>query len=357
VEDGVHPHTVIQGLVANVMLTALDRYLGACVTPFSEAELLAHNGLAYGGADTLLAEIGPLEAFVESFAPGWALRFFGNGSAAPGLDRVTVPIDGPPRPADVGSGDFTLELWLEAAPGENTSTDTCSNAGDAWITGNILVDRDVFGAGDFGDYGVSLMDGRLAFGTDNGGSGATICGATRVDDGRWHHVAVTRRLLADAGRPAGEMRLFVDGIEDAPALDGPDGDLSYRDGRVNPEPWDPFLVFGAEKHDAGPTFPSFHGLLDEVRLSTALRYAGPFVPVRSPFASDASTAALWSFDAGDGFAVCDRSGAAGGPSAGERRVGGDPAGPQYIADTPFADPLFADGFEGGGAQRWSAVLP
>lgn len=71
VEDGIHPHTVAQGILANIWLAALDQHLGACVPPFSEAELLAHNGLAYGGSDTLVAEIGPLGRFVESFpAPG-----------------------------------------------------------------------------------------------------------------------------------------------------------------------------------------------------------------------------------------------------------------------------------------------
>jgi lysophospholipase L1-like esterase len=71
VEDGVHPHTVAQGIVANVWLAALDQHLGACVPAFSETELLAHNALDYGGADTLVAEIGPLARFVESFpAPG-----------------------------------------------------------------------------------------------------------------------------------------------------------------------------------------------------------------------------------------------------------------------------------------------
>lgn len=71
VEDGVHPHTVAQGIIANIWLAALDQHLGACVPPFTEAELLAHNGLAYGGSDTLAGEIGPLARFVESFpAPG-----------------------------------------------------------------------------------------------------------------------------------------------------------------------------------------------------------------------------------------------------------------------------------------------
>lgn len=71
VEDGIHPHTVAQGIIANIWLAALDQHLGACVPPFSEAQLLAHNGLAYGGSDTLVAQIGPLGRFVESFpAPG-----------------------------------------------------------------------------------------------------------------------------------------------------------------------------------------------------------------------------------------------------------------------------------------------
>ena len=45
---------------------------------------------------------------------------------------------------------------------------------------------------------------------------------------------------------------------------GPTGDVSYRDGRSTTSPDDPFLVIGAEKHDAGAAFPSYHGWIDEV---------------------------------------------------------------------------------------------
>jgi hypothetical protein len=56
---------------------------------------------------------------------------------------------------------------------------------------------------------------------------------------------------------------------------------------------DPFIVLGAEEHDAGAQFPSFSGWLDERRFSTALRYGGAgFTPPSAPFAADASTAAL-----------------------------------------------------------------
>ena len=58
-------------MVANVWLVALDQHLGACVPPFTEEDLLAHNNLAYGGSDTLVGQIGHLHRFVESFpAPG-----------------------------------------------------------------------------------------------------------------------------------------------------------------------------------------------------------------------------------------------------------------------------------------------
>lgn len=347
VEDGVHPHTVVQGIIANAFVTALDRAYGSCISPFTEAELLAHNGLAYGGSDTLSAVIGGYEAYVASYAGGRSLRFHGNGSSAPTLDRVTVRIDGPPRPADIGATSFTLELWMKAAAGANGSSVACTAASDAWIEGNIVVDRDVWGPGDHGDFGLSLMNGRVAFGVHNGANGETVCGTSDLRDGRWHHVAVTRRSSD------GVIELFVDGVRER-SVNSVNGDLSYRDGRAG-QTWDPYLVFGAEKHDAGPAYPSFSGWLDEIRLSQTRRYTtATFVPPSAPFAADVATFALWSFDEGAGTSVCDRSGAAGGPSDGERRVGGNPQGPAWSTDTPFGAPIFLDGFETGGTARWSS---
>jgi lysophospholipase L1-like esterase len=92
VEDGVHPHTVTHGVMANLMLAALDQHLGGCVAPFSEAELLAHNGLTYGGSDTLGTEIGPLSRFVESF-PADGEPLFADGFECASLVawQVSVP--------------------------------------------------------------------------------------------------------------------------------------------------------------------------------------------------------------------------------------------------------------------------
>jgi hypothetical protein len=262
-------------------------------------------------------------------ASAQSLRFFGNGAAD--IDRVKIAIDAPHRPADVGSSDFTIELWMKAFAADYPgSPPPCVEGGDSWINGYILVDRDVFGAGDFGDFGVSIYGGRVAFGVAVGGPADTICGTTSVVTGAWRHVALTRNGAT------GHLRIFVDGVLERTGS-GPPGNASYRDGRATSYPTsDPFLVFGAEKHDAGPAYPSYRGLLDEVRLSTTIRYAAPFAPPGLPFTTDAATAALYHFDEGTGTTLRDSSGAAGGPSNGVVKVGGSPVGPLWSTDTPFS---------------------
>ncbi len=254
-----------------------------------------------------------------------SLRFLGTGTGD--IDRVKIPLDAPPRPVDVGATDFTLEWWMKAAPGDNAAGQATCDAADGWITGHVLLDRDVFGDGDHGDFGVSVTGCRLAFGVSAGAAGTTICGGTDVADGAWHHVAVTRR------RADGRLRIYVDGVLDAAGAGGvgPDRDVSYRDGRPTAYPdSDPFLVLGAEKHDAGPGFPSYRGYLDEVRLSTVERYtATTFTRPLDAFGPDPGTAALYHLDEGSGDVVGD---ATAGGSDGALRVGGDPAGPVWTVE-------------------------
>ena len=71
VADGVHPRTVVQGIAANAILTALNLAYDANVTLFTEEEILTNGNLAYGGADTLEAQIGPYGHYVTVFGvPG-----------------------------------------------------------------------------------------------------------------------------------------------------------------------------------------------------------------------------------------------------------------------------------------------
>jgi hypothetical protein len=259
---------------------------------------------------------------------GFALRFFGNGVGD--IDRVKIPLED--RPVNIGATDTTIEWWMRANPGEN-ATAVCTPGESNWIFGNSVFDRDIVGPGDFGDWGISLRGGRLAFGVNNGTVGVGICGTTDLTDGVWHHVAVTRRL-AD-----GQLQIFVDGQLDGGDI-GPPGNISYRSGRPTSFPAsEPFLVIGAEKHDAGALFPSFRGWIDEVRLSTTVRYTGNFVRPSQPFTPDPETAALYHFDEGAGDQITDSSGAAGGPSDGLRRFGGLPGSPQgpewVVSDAPL----------------------
>jgi hypothetical protein len=251
---------------------------------------------------------------------GYALQFYGNGTGD--IDRVKVRID-PHTPADVG-GDFTIEFWLKTTASGGTCAPGAS--GDGWITGRTIIDRDVYGGGDHGDYGIALASGRICFGVAQGSSGRTIYGSTNVANGQWRHIAVTRNASS------GQMQIFVDGQPDASGT-GPTGDISYRNGRSTSYPnSDPYLVFGAEKHDIGSAYPSYSGLLDDIRISNVVRYTGAFTRPATPHAVDGSTVALYRFDEGSGTTITD---AAGGGSPGERRFGGSPAGPVYVTDTPF----------------------
>ena len=256
---------------------------------------------------------------------GYSLRLYGTG--ARDVDRVKIPLDAPHRSVDVGATDFTVEFWMRALPGANASG-PCVAGPDTWISGNIMFDRDIFGTGDYGDYGISLYGGRIAFGVATSTASRTICGATNVADGQWHHIAVTRRSSD------GQLSIFVDGVLDGQAP-GPVGDISYRDGRVAQWPSEPYLVIGAEKHDYDRVaYPSFNGWIDEVRISNTLRYTAPFARPTQPFTPDALTVALYHFDEGAGLIVNDTSGAVDGPVNGTLFVDPLSGGPAWSTETP-----------------------
>lgn len=253
----------------------------------------------------------------------WSLRFYGNGRND--IDRVKFSVDNPPTALDVGE-DFTIEFFMRAEPGENQSR-SCVTGEAGWINGNIMVDRDIYGGGDYGDFGLSLYGdgGVLSFGVTRETSGDTLCGVTNVVDGEWHHVAVTR------SSETGLLQLYVDGELDGSA-NGPVGDVSYRDGRQTPWPNDPFLVIGAEKHDAGSAYPSFSGWFDELRISSIVRYTDDFTPPVEPFVTDEHTLGLYHFDEGQGDKVTDYSGT---ESHGVRQFGGNPQGPEWSEESPL----------------------
>ncbi len=68
VDDGAHPHTTLQGVFANVLMAGVNAFGSVGLAPFSDAEILQHAGLAYGGSDTLFPVVGAPESYVRNFA-------------------------------------------------------------------------------------------------------------------------------------------------------------------------------------------------------------------------------------------------------------------------------------------------
>ena len=194
-------------------------------------------------------------------------------SVGPGAGFLSVVVDDDvpgegSRPTDLGTGDFTLELWLRGKLGDNPSPGAGGGvelAGPAWLTGEVLLDRSAVGTER--GFGVSLAGGRARFWTGGGDApgadaGHTLEGQAVLLDGGWHHLVVSRDTQL------GEKRIWVDGALDAVSSPGVSfADLSYPDGGVagGGPPENPELWLGAGKA-AGVS--AFVGDVDELRLWT-----------------------------------------------------------------------------------------
>ncbi|MBX3386192.1 MAG: hypothetical protein KF768_06455 [Phycisphaeraceae bacterium] len=282
-----------------------------------------------------------------------SLRFFGTGTDQ--QDRVRIQIDddasGPDAstPLDLGAGSFSIDFWVRGRLADNPRplSGGVGPGGEffdfRWIDGHVLIDRDIWGPSSR-DWGVSVARGRVRFGTGYStiDSEHTIESAQNILDDTWRHVAVIR----DAA--TGVKSIYVDGLLDyASPPNRSRDDLSYPDaGVVGAEtPWGPFIVIGAEKHDAGSEYPSFSGWMDEVRFWNVALNADQVADVRCRVlpAATPGLIAAFRFEEGAGSVVAGLAGAA--------APGGDASIPtgQLIAGMPgngewslrSVDPLFA----------------
>ena len=153
----------------SVVYTVLLMGLGLCATACTESPTSPSSATVTtgsGSADKNASSTTTATAAANAQASnslGFALRF--QGTVNGDVDRVKVPVD-PQVPADVG-GDFTIEFWMKAEPGGNSSA-ACQAGEDGWRSGNVIVDRGLTGSPDHGEYGLSLSGGRIAFGVASG---------------------------------------------------------------------------------------------------------------------------------------------------------------------------------------------
>jgi hypothetical protein len=95
------------------------------------------------------------------------------------------------------------------------------------------------------DFGVSLCAGKIAFGIGN--TDVTLNSTINVNDGSWHAIAVTRS--------GSEMKIYIDGLENASRNDGPTGARQVSSLRIAK------LLTGENG--------SLDGQIDDVRLYTS----------------------------------------------------------------------------------------
>ncbi len=218
---------------------------------------------------------------------------------------------------DVGTGDFSYELWIRAEAASNSNSSRGPYGPDSevfaydWIDGNIFLDRDVWGGScDGRDFGAAILDGRVGFGTGGGPSGFTLYGSTPVTDGLWHHVALVR----EAGVA---LRIYVDGVLDVESAQyAQSDDLSIPDAgctqgsAIGPE-HQPVLVVGQEKHGLGGI--SLTGDFDELRIWASARSGAEIASTWNRVVDcgdDPALVGYYRFEAGTGTVagdLCQRS--------------------------------------------------
>ena len=168
-------------------------------------------------------------------------------------DYVSVPDNAQLHP---GTGSFTVDAWIKTSGPEPSNGQEiirhyecagfCTDAASSsdW-------DLRVFGHKLYG----FLRD------TDKGGpvsegEGETLQGATTIDDGVFHHVALVRDVAA------GKLRLYVDGALDAEKAigAGASGSISNIDGDADPVTIGAGLLGGTSNPDPDV---EFKGVIDE----------------------------------------------------------------------------------------------
>lgn len=186
-------------------------------------------------------------------------------------DRVRLELTSLSQAANIGQGDFTIEMWLRPYSSTyNQGPAATTGAGTSGGTsGNIFFDRDYLPSTSNIGWGLSLAAGRVTAWI----RGRTVTGTSDLRDNQWHFI----QFLRD--NTNGVVRIRVDGTEEVsdtnsayiadirydPASPGTTGPATYSN---------PWQVLGAEKHDYSPgagNNPSYFGYIADVRLSDNLR--------------------------------------------------------------------------------------
>ncbi len=235
------------------------------------------------------------------------------------LDRVQTAVNNRANPANVGAGDFTLEIWLKPTLDNQHSNRVSEGTSSNWYNGNIWLDRSTFGEE---GWGGALDNGRVVFAVrDEWRQKYNLIGGTDLRDGAWHFVQLVRR--------GNTLSIYVDGqLEDSAAYASAAGSLQMPEtfSRNYPNS-NPYHVLGAEKHDYDAVrYPGYWGGMYDMRLSNVAR--DPGVPT-GPMTTDSNTVMHWRLDDVSGGTDLTGNG-----NDGTFRTSAQ-GYPQIIGDAPF----------------------
>ncbi len=193
---------------------------------------------------------------------------------------------------NIGNGGFTIEFWIKPDTSFSAGAN-CYNGPDLFTNGAIIFDRDIYGPGDYGDFGISLMsDNRIAFSIHNGSTGVTVC-SNPITLGQWNYVAAVKN-----GNTV-SIHVGIGGSLYSQSNSFPgNSNLSYNTSRSTSYTADPLISLGAEKHTTwgSESFTAYHykGLMDELRISNVARSITS-IPTTT-FSIDANTVAMFRFE-------------------------------------------------------------
>jgi len=207
------------------------------------------------------------------------------------LDGSTSYVDlGHDAELNLASGSFTVEAWayLHAYTSFNVSPivskmsvdDGISHGWSLWIAGPTNV------------AGYTPGNPVIDIRQDDGQSQLVGTTATVIAPGSWFHIAAT----FDANTET--VDLWVDGVFAASGSSSPPSSTNHVS-----------LLAGLFRPlaDCGVSCRFTEGVIDEVRLSSTIRYIVDFTP-EVFFSPDADTIALWHFNEGAGGTMYDESG-------------------------------------------------
>ena len=173
--------------------------------------------------------------------------------------KIQGPSNGGGNGLQFGTGAYTIEFWIK----------TTANAG--WIMFNAANNTGIrISVGKNGSTGGGF-DGRIDVNEQVGNNDRYTESGTAVNDGAWHHVAVSR--------PAnGAMKLWVDGADQGTG--GTNRNWSSND--------DCFI--GRRQSGGGY---ALNGQLSNFRVTAAALYTSPFTPPTSPLTQTGDTKLLF----------------------------------------------------------------